>query len=138
MAALTGPRNTPAMGGQPLQLSIPLAANAKVWKGGMVAVVAGYGTAAAAAAGAGTFVVGIAQQSVDNAGGANGALSVNVMCEEAFLLAGSGLAQTNLEATVYATDDQTITTTAGTNSKVGTIIQFVSATSAWVYIGVPR
>lgn len=139
MAALSAARNTPQMTGEPISLSIPLAANAKVFEGGLVMVdnTSGYGKAGAS--GATTNIsVGVAKKSVDNTGGSNGAATADVLCEEAFLLDCSGFTQTALGRAVYFTDDHTVTLTATTNSMVGTVVQFVSATQVWVYIGVPR
>lgn len=136
MAALTAARNTPQKGGEPLQLSVPIAASTTLFEGGMVMInSAGFGVPAASGTGNGP-VVGVATRTYVN-GGSAGAVLANVACEQAFLLDGASLTQASDDLIVYAGDDHTVNTT-NTNSKVGTIIEFVSATSAWVYIGVPR
>lgn len=138
MAALSAARNTPVMGEASFKTSQPVKASTKIYQGGLV-MTDSTGYAVPGASGATTNISwGIALSTVDNTGGSNGALSVDVMCEAAFLLDASGLTQANNGSYAYFTDDHTITTTATSNSKVGTIIQVVSATQAWVYIGVAR
>jgi hypothetical protein len=140
MAALSAARNTPMMGNGEgtVKLTIPLKANAKVWQGGLVAIdnASGFGIAGAAATT--NICAGIALQSVDNTGGSNGALSVDVICEAAFLLDCSGQAATILGRTVYFTDDHTVTNSSTGSAAVGVVTTFVSATQVWVYIGIPR
>jgi hypothetical protein len=75
---------------------------------------------------------------VDNTGGSNGSLSVDVICEAAFLLDCSGQAATILGRTVYFTDDHTVTNSSTGSAAVGVVTTFVSATQVWVYIGIPR
>jgi hypothetical protein len=139
MAALTAARNTPMQGGDgTFKMTIPLKANAKVWQGGLVAIdnTSGFGIAGAAAAT--NICAGMALTSVDNTGGANGAVSVDVLCEAGFLLDCSGQAQTALGRLVYFVDDHTVTVTSTGSAPVGVCINFISATQLWVYIGVPR
>lgn len=139
MAALTAARNTPIMGGDgTFKMTLPLKANAKIWQGGLVALDNATGYAIAGAAATTNIAAGIALQSVDNTGGSNGALSVDVICEGAFLLDCSGQAQTVLGRLVYFVDDHTVTSTAAGSASVGVCVNFVSATQVWVYIGVPR
>ena len=75
MAALTAPRNTPEALG--VVTSVPLLANAKVYQGGMVQIAAtAFGVPASATVA--NVTIGRADETVDNAGGANGAKSVDV------------------------------------------------------------
>lgn len=139
MATLTASRNTPQMGSDgTFKLSIPLKANAKVFKGGMVALdnTTGYGVVPTVAT---TLIsVGVALADADNTGGASGALSVDVICEAAFLFDCSGQAQTALGRLMYFVDDHTVTSTSTGASIAGVCVSFVSATQVWVFIGVPR
>lgn len=77
MAALTKDRNTKnkELG---RSISVPLAAGAQVFAGGMVARQAADGFGVAAGDVAGHKVVGVADEGVDNTGGADGDLEVIV------------------------------------------------------------
>ena len=77
---------------------------------------------------------GIAEETVDNSGGSAGDKSCKVKRKGRFLLTGSGFAQTDLGVTVYASADDTITKTAGTNPPIGIIDGYVSSTQVWVQI----
>lgn len=139
MAALTASRNTLQMGSDgTFKISIPLKANAKVFKGGMVAIdnTTGYGVQPSVAT---TLIsAGVALADADNTGGSNGAISVDVICEAAFLYDCSGQAQTALGRLLYFVDDHTVTVTSTGASVAGVCVGFVSATQLWVFIGVPR
>lgn len=135
MAALTAPRNTPqSLGGQ---RSIPLAANAKVFAGGMVQVAASTFGVAAAAVAANT-TVGRAEATVDNAGGANGEKSVKVKVG-IFRFANSAAAdlvtRARIGKPVYVVDDQTVAATdnAGARPVAGNCFD-VDAQGVWVEI----
>jgi len=93
------------------------------------------GFLAPAAAEAGATFAGIAYEEVDNSGGSAGDLSAKVIRQGIFLLTGAGLAQLDVGELVFASDDQTISTTQGSNEQqVGKIVEFVSATQVWVAI----
>ncbi len=79
---------------------------------------------------------GIAIEEVDNSAGSAGDVSCRVKCEGRFLLTGSGFVQGDLGEVVYASDDETITKTAGTNPPIGMIDGYVSATQVWVKLTV--
>lgn len=138
MAALTAPRNTPMMGGEgTFKTTQQVKASTKIYQGALVMTDStGYAVPGATAAGATCW--GIALQTIDNSAGASGALSVDCIQEAAFLMNASGLTVANTGAFAYFTDDNTVTLTATSNSKVGTIVNVVSATQCWVYIGVSR
>lgn len=138
MAALSAPRNTLTRGGEPIMLSVPLDASTKVYEGGLVMVKAnGYGVPGAS--GATTNIsFGIAKKTYDNSAGSAGAVIADCEAEVEVLLDSSGLTQASNGLYAYFTDDHTVTTTATGNSKVGTIVEVVSATQAWVYIGILR
>lgn len=139
MATLTASRNTLQMGGgTTFKLSIPLKANAKVFKGGLVAIdnTTGYGVVPTVAT---TLIgAGVALEDKDNTGGSSGAISVEVMVEDAVLLDCSGQAQTALGRLVYFVDDHTVTVTSTGASIAGVCVGFVSATQLWVYLSIPR
>lgn len=90
------------------------------------------GFLAPAATGAGNVFAGISEEEVDNSLGSAGDKSAKHKVEGSYLLTGSGFAQTDVGQSVYATDDQTISTTVGNNPIVGQIVQFVSATQVFV------
>jgi hypothetical protein len=133
MAALTAPRNTPEKIGS--ERAIPLAANAKVYQGGMVQVAAsGYGVAAAAVAA--NVTVGMACETVDNTGGAAGAVSVKTrrgVRRFGNSAAGDAIGRTEIGKTVYVVDDQTVAKTdnAGARPAAGKCFD-VDANGVWV------
>jgi hypothetical protein len=137
MAALSAPRNTLRQGAARERITVALKANAKVFKGGIVAVDAtGYGVAGASAAS--LIVMGIAQQTVDNTGGASGALSVDVECG-VFKLDNAGtntITITSVGASVYMNDDHTLSTLSTSQSVGGKVIRLDADGSVWAYVGV--
>lgn len=133
MAALSAARNTPQAIGR--MRTIPLAANAKVYAGGMVQVAAStYGVAASATAA--NITVGRAENTVDNTGGANGAASVKVKAgifRYANSAAGDLITRAMIGLPCYVVDDQTVAATSNSNArpKAGTIFD-VDAQGVWV------
>lgn len=79
---------------------------------------------------------GIAEETVDNSAGSAGDKKVKLKTEGRYLLTGSGFAQGDVNVTVYASADDTITKTAGTNPPIGTIDEYVSSTQVWVKLSV--
>lgn len=136
MVALTAPRNTPERL-TPLDREVPLLANAKVWQGGMVQITAaGFGVAAVATAA--NVLVGRASASVDNTGGANGAVTVRVrrgVHRFANSAAGDLIARTEIGKNVFVVDDQTVakTDSAGTRPIAGRVYD-VDAQGVWIEI----
>ena len=133
MAALTAPRSTPEKVGP--ERAVPLAANAKVFQGGMVQIAAsGYGVAAVATVA--NVTVGVARETVDNTGGAAGAVSVKTR-RGVFRFdnsaAGDAIGRTEIGKTVYAVDDQTVAKTdnAGARPAAGKCFD-VDANGVWV------
>tara|TARA_R110000782_G_scaffold3511_1_gene12884 strand:- start:794 stop:1195 length:402 start_codon:yes stop_codon:yes gene_type:complete len=107
-----------------------------IFKGAIVKINAA-GFYAPMAAEASAFMAGIAYEKCDNSGGSAGDLECKVLREGVFELAGAGFAQADVGSTVYASDDQTVSTTQGTNEiAVGKIAQVVSATLVRVDIEV--
>jgi len=139
MAALSAARNTLAMGGEgAFTLTVPVKANQVIYQGALVAIDNATGYAVVPSVATTLISVGVAKTTVDSTGKSNGALSVDVVCEEGFLLDCSGQAQTALGRLMYFVDDHTVTVTSTGASIAGVCISFVSATQVWVYIGVPR
>lgn len=133
MAALTAARNTPERSGD--ERSIPLAADAKVFAGGMVQVNAS-DLGVAASATAANVTVGRAEETVDNTGGANGAVSVRVrvgIFRFANSAAGDAISRNDIGKTVYVVDDQTVALTdnAGARPAAGKCFD-VDAQGVWV------
>jgi len=133
MAALTAPRSTPEKIGP--ERAVPLAANAKVYQGGMVQIAAsGYGVAAVATAA--NVTVGMARETVDNTGGAAGAVSVKTrrgVFRFGNSAAGDAIGRTEIGKTVYVVDDQTVAKTdnAGARPAAGKCFD-VDANGVWV------
>ncbi len=136
MAALTAERLTKSRGDLVLRI-YPMAA-VQCFSGGMIMIdSAGFATPAAAAAG-NKGCVGVCRETIDNSGGGAGDLTVLVQ-EGEFLYAGDTLAQTAVGGVVFADDDQTLDETQAANApKAGICTEFVSASSAWVRLGVDQ
>lgn len=76
---------------------------------------------------AGDVFLGFAERRADNAAGAAGAINVQVRTRGRVVLPISGLAITaNDRPAVYASDDDTFTLTAGSNSLIGYVSRWVS------------
>lgn len=69
---------------------------------------------------------GFATGTVDNSAGAAGAELVNLRSRGRIQLSISGLAITDVGKAVYASDDNTFTLTATSNSHIGRVVRFVS------------
>lgn len=115
--ALTADRNTPSKKTQ--RLPVPVAANAKIYAGSIVcANAAGY--AAPGAVSTTLTYLGRADESVDNTGGLDGAVTITVSRGEAFLFGNSGadpVVQGDLGKVCYIVDDQTVAHTNGANAR---------------------
>jgi hypothetical protein len=122
--ALTADRNTPLKDGE--LIPVPMAANAKIFAGALVAANAtGYATPGAVAT---TLTyLGRAEEFMDNTGGADGAKSVLVRRNKAFKFKNSGadaVTQAELGKVCYIVDDETVAKTngTGTRSAAGTVV----------------
>lgn len=131
MAALTADRNTPYRDGS--LVTHKVAAGAKIFAGSMVSLDGGY--AKAMVKEADKAFSGRAEEFVDNTGGAAGAKTILVRRGVAFKwanAAGAGaVAQANVGAKAYATDDQTVTKTEAGATVVGEILE-VESDGVWV------
>lgn len=131
MAALTKDRNTTQkIGGQ---LVLGVAANAKIYAGAAVCVDAN-GYAIPGANNAGLKFVGVAQEQVDNTGGANGNKTVLVKDDGVFDFAGAGFVTADVGKPVFLSDDQTVALTTTNSVSCGVIREVESATKVWVDI----
>ncbi|HEX9844036.1 MAG TPA: hypothetical protein VGC20_14850 [bacterium] len=136
MTALAKDRVTPRRSNE--DFSLPVAAGAVIHVGALVALSAtGYATPGAVAA---TLQpVGVAQEAVDNTGGADGAKTVKVR-NGAFRFANSGggdlIALTEVGAVCYIVDDQTVAKTdnGGARSPAGMVVD-VDGDGVWVFVG---
>ena len=134
MPALAADRTTPKRTAQ--RLSLPLAANALIYAGALVCVNAtGFATRGAVAT---TLkAAGVAQQRVDNTGGADGALRIEVDRAGAHLFANSAAAdlitRADLGSTVFIVDDQTVAKTSATSTRsaAGKVVD-VDTTGVWI------
>lgn len=132
--ALSQPRSTLERGRD--LLVAPVAANAVIHQGGLVAVNAS-GYAVPGAVAATLKAAGRAEESVDNTGGGAGARSVKVK-RGVFLFknaAGDPLTIADTLADCFIVDDETVAKTSDTNarSKAGKVLE-VEANGVWVEI----
>ena len=129
MAALT--ENKEVISKVPGKNVFPVGAAKTIYKGALIMLKSGY--AEGAATGAGSYYAGVALHSADNSAGSAGDINVECDHEEVLKLDGfTGLAQTDIGKTVYATDDQTVTLTQGNNIPVGKIVEYINSTTAMV------
>jgi predicted RecA/RadA family phage recombinase len=141
MAALTQDRATKRLA-EPsaIQQEVPVAAGEEIFAGSIVSVASGLASAAAASD-AGDYAL-FATEYVDNSAGAAG--DVSVRCERRGIYlyphVTADLGRADVGALVYASDDQTVTKTVGTNTPVGRIFKLDegqtegSAQNVWVFI----
>ena len=95
----------------------PMKAGVKIYEGSAVGIEVATGYARQLEAGD-TFL-GFAVRTVDNAGGADGALDIKVESEGNVILTVASLAITDVGAEVYASDGNTFTKTATSNTRIG-------------------
>lgn len=134
MAALTANRGFKRAGTVRRTTKVPLAANAVIFGGAIVALNAG-GYAVPAADTAGLKVVGVnLGEKIDNTGGANGARFVEVVEGDFDMVNASGaVTQASLLRPVHIADDQTVTTAAvATNDIVAGIAVDITSTTVVV------
>lgn len=112
-----------------VEIALPVAADAVIWLGALVAVNA-TGYALPATATGGLTVVGVAQTRVDNTGGSAGDLSVVVRRGQEWLLKGSSLAQSAVGDPVYVVDDETVApSVAGTAVEAESLVADAGGTA---------
>lgn len=115
--------------------SFPVAANAVLYEGTMCFLDAGGDAAAVINTDVGKFL-GIVRKKVDNTGGADGDLQVEVWTDGTFELpmSGADLVAADLGKTVYAVDNYSLSETAADQPVVGHIVGIVSTSVARVAI----
>jgi hypothetical protein len=134
MAALTDTKEINEKASR--MINYPVAAGVKIFRGALVKITPG-GFLAPCAAEAGAAFAGVSSETVDNTDGANGDVDCDVFTEGLHQITGSGFTQGSLKASVYASDDQTISDTQGANEQlVGKVEGFISATEVYVRLEV--
>jgi hypothetical protein len=124
----------------PPVITLSMKANAIVFKGGLVATDnTGFVVSGTAIGATGLKIWGIATKDVNNTGGANGALTVDVVrgVYPFANLGGDPVAQADVGNTCFADDDQTIrkTSNTSTRSNAGVLIGFDENGSPLVQVG---
>ncbi|MDH0290589.1 hypothetical protein N7414_15805 [Pseudomonas sp. GD04087] len=133
--ALTKDRNTPRRDGK--QFNDPVAANAKIFAGSLVCLDAS-GNAVPGATSTTLKARGVAQEQVDNTGGAAGDQRIETR-RGTFQFANSAaadqIARADIGAQCYIVDDQTVAKTSATNTRsVAGVIRDVDSAGVWVEI----
>lgn len=106
----------------------------KIYKGSLVCInAAGYVTPATNTAGL-SNVIGIADEYVDNSGGAAGDKTMRVRSGIAAKFAATSIAATNVGELMYVVDDQTFHITATQKVVAGLLVKRDSATVGWIWI----
>lgn len=136
MAALTGVRNTPRLGDEVHPFDFPIAANTKVWAGGLGCIDGTNKRLVPGSTATGLIAVGRIRDSYDNTGGA--AAAVRLAAESGIFRwnnssAGDAITQADVGGTAYIVDDQTVAKTdgTGTRSAAGKIVD-VDSVGVWV------
>ena len=124
MAAATAPRD--AQRKESDDVSFPMGA-VKIWKGTLVSVRAD-GYLYPARSGTATDVFkGVAEETIDNSGGAAGAKECRVRKTGSFVFAKTAAVIADVGIAFYASDDQTLTATAANNQLVGYAENLISS-----------
>ncbi|MBB4819244.1 hypothetical protein HNP29_002634 [Pseudomonas alcaligenes] len=133
--ALTKDRNTSRRDG--VQYSDPLAANARIYAGSIVCLDAS-GNAVPGSTATTLKVRGLAQEQIDNTGGAAGAKRIETR-RGVFQLANSAstdqITRAEIGSQCYIVDDQTVAKTSATNTRsVAGVVRDVDDGGVWVEI----
>jgi len=133
MAAQTKDRITPQRAG--VDYNDPVAAGAVIHAGALVVLDAA-GNAAPGTVALGLSARGVAQEHVDNTGGAVGAVSVNTVAGIFLFANDATVTRADISKPAFIVDDQTVANNDGTatRSAAGTITD-VDAEGVWVQIG---
>jgi hypothetical protein len=134
MTALTAARSLAERSG--LTSTPPVAASTIIYQGAIVVMEGGVAKPGKTATG--LVVIGVAEETVDNSGGAAGAKKATVRrgCYPFANLGADPVTAADIYQDVYLVDDQTIARTSGTSTRsvAGKLID-VDAVGAWVRIG---
>jgi hypothetical protein len=136
MVAMTEARRVKARMGE--IISRPMAANSRIFQGAIVCMLAG--VAVKGAPGLGLIADGVARETVDNTGGAVGALQVETQPGYYYFAnsaAADLIARTDVGTDCFIVDDQTVAKTNGgaTRSRAGKIID-VDVSGVLVAVGI--
>jgi hypothetical protein len=138
--ALTRAGNTRRMGTTPIPdtLEVPVKANHRIYKGGLVVRLAADGLAESGAAGTTFKTVGVAEDEANNLGGAAGA--IRVRCRRGVFRfknssAGDLIVQADFLKDCFVVDDETVAkTNGGSTRSVAGRVMGVDAAGVWVEI----
>ena len=138
--ALSAERNTRRQGVSPIldTLEPPMKANHKIWKGALVVRLASTGLAESGAAGTTFKAVGVAEETVDNLGGAASAKTVR--CRRGvFKFKNSASADEIVQADFlkdcFIVDDETVAKTNGSSTRsIAGLVMGVDTDGVWVQI----
>lgn len=101
-------------------------ASDKIYEGSLIGLASGY----ARPLQAGDTFVGVAVETVDNTSGSAGDVKVRVATTIPFAMPVTGVSDvTSISLPVYASDDDTLTLTEGSNSLVGIISNYLSGST---------
>ena len=128
MTALAASRNVDHFVDQQLR-TFKVKGSTTVYRGAFVGLASGLARGLVAQ----DLFVGIAYEQVANAG-SDGAKSVKVFTVGDFELTLTSVAQANVGAAVYATDDGTLTLTSTNNSYIGVVVDVLGTNLALVRI----
>lgn len=132
-AALSAARATDCKSFGSVTKAYLMKASTTIYAGGMVMIDSNGVALPAAASASNHNVVGVAQQTKTSA--ASGSYWINVTDRALCLFAATTIAQTNVGQIMYAEDDETVDETQSANEPIaGILLQYVSASSGWVYI----
>jgi hypothetical protein len=107
----------------------PVVASDIIYEGAIVGISSGY----ARPIQAGDTYLGVAVQTVDNSAGSAGDKNVRVATTIPFVMDVTGVSDvTSVTLPVYASDDDTLTLTEGSNSLVGIVLSYISGSSCVV------
>lgn len=133
--ALTKDRNTPRRDGK--QLNDPVAANVKIYAGSLVCLDAS-GNAVPGATSTTLKARGVAQEQIDNTGGAAGDQRIETrrgLWQFANSASADLIARADIGSPCYIVDDQTVAKTSATNTRsVAGTIRDVDSAGVWVEI----
>lgn len=135
MAAATSPENRPRRGGE--VLNVPVAANVRIWQGTLV--VRNTGLAAPGTTALNLVALGLATETVNNIGGAAGALRINV--EPGIFrfdnsAAGDLIVEADIGSDCFIVDDNQVAKTNGGNTRsIAGKVWAVDADGVWVRVG---
>lgn len=119
------------------KIKLGLAANGKVVQGCMATVDSSGNITNPAESDAGAFAVFVLE-TVDNTGGSAGDVEAEVEFGGVYLFESKGadpdLDNSDLGTVVYASDNETFTTTSGTNTRIGRIYEILTVDRAYVRV----